>query len=362
MPDQVSRRRRLVVTLAAATTIGLGAAVAFQPASALKYAKREHNMKADPHLPVWVPGPVTVEPEEELHVVGADVMDEMTLGWVKMMRKAYPRLSVTMEARASGSGGPALTSGAGDLAPVGRELLPAEAEAFKAKYGYDATAFRVATGSVGSLGKTAASIIMVDKDNPIKCLSLQQLDSVYSSTRNRGGAAITNWGQLGLGGAWADRPIHLYGLKSPNGIEWYFKINVMEMGSYRDRIQFTKGKGFEHAFNVAADDMKEHPGGLTYALLANITPNTRAVALSEQPGGPCVLPTTQTVYDHSYPLSRFVYIYVNHKPGTKLPPKVKEFLKAVLSREGQDQAAADGVYLPLQPKVVAEELVKLATM
>ena len=120
--------------------------------------------------------------------------------------------------------------------------------------------------------------------------------------------------------------------------------------------------GFEHAFNVAADDMKTHPGGLTYALMANVTPDTRPVALSEDAGGKCVLPTTQTVYDHSYPLSRYVYIYVNRKPGEKLLPKTKEFLRAVLSREGQQHVADDGVYIPLQPAVVREELAKLDTM
>lgn len=332
------------------------------PSFALKYAAREHDIAADPSLPVWHPGPVDVQPEEELHIVGADVMDEMTLGWVKMMRKAYPRLSVTMEARASGSGGPALTAGTGDLAPVGRELLPAEEAGFVSKYGYKPTGFRVATGSAGSLGKTAASIMMVDKDNPVRCLSMQQLDSIYSSTRNRGGPDITRWGQVGDTGVWADRPIHLYGLKSPNGIEWYFKIRVMNMGSYRDGIQFVKGRGFTHAFNVAAEDMAQNPGGLTYALLANVRPNVRVVPLSAEPGGPCVYPTANTVYNHSYPLSRYVYIYVNKKPGVPLEPKVREFLKAVLSLEGQQQVAADGVYLPLMPSVVKEELAKLATM
>lgn len=356
-----SHRRRAGSALASALALA-AAAVALTPATALKYAKREHNLKPDPSLPVWTPGSLQVQPEEEFHVVGADVMDEMTLGWVKMMRRAYPRLSVTVEARASGAGGPGLVSGAGDAAPVGRELLPAEEEAFVQKFGYHPTAFRVATGSVGSLGKTAASIIMVDKDNPVRCLSLQQLDDIYSATRNRGGPDITRWGQLGLTGGWADRPIHLYGLKSPNGIEWYFKLRVMNGGQYRDGIQFTKGKGFEHAFNVAADDMKEHPGGLTYALLANLTPWTKVVPLSEETGGRCVAPTTQSVYDHSYPLSRFVYIYVNRRPGQPLTPKTKEFLRAVLSREGQQQVADDGVYLPLEPAVVREELAKLDTM
>lgn len=346
--------------------IWLGAAaiatVMAAPSAALKYAAREHNISADPSLPVWHPAPLDIQPEEELNVVGADVMDEMTLGWVKMMRKAYPRLSVTMEARASGSGGPALTAGTAHLAPVGRELLPAEEAAFVAKYGYKPTAFRVATGSAGSLGKTAASIMLVDKDNPVRCLSLQQLDSIYSTTRVRGGQDITRWGQVGDGGVWAGRPIHLYGLKSPNGIEWYFKIRVMNMGEYRDGIQFVKGRGFTHAFNVAAEDMAQHPGGMTYALLSNVTPNVKVVPLSAEPGGPCVYPTVQNVYNHTYPLSRYVYIYVNKKPGVPLEPKVREFLKAVLSREGQQQVAADGVYLPLMPSVVNEELAKLSTM
>lgn len=328
-------------------------------ASALKYAKREHNIEADSSLPVWVPGPLTIQPEEELNVVGADVMDEMTLGWVRMMRKAYPRLSVTMEARASGSAGPALTNGIAHAAPVGRELLPAEEAAFVAKFGYKPMAIRVATGSAGSLGKTAASIIMVDKDNPVQCLSLTQLDSIYSSTRLRGGSDITTWGQAGVTGAWADKPIHLYGLRSPNGIEWFFKLQVMKSGEYRDGIQFVKGRGFTHAFNVAAEDMATHPGGMTYALLANVMPNTRVVPLSMETGGRCVAPSVQSVYDHSYPLSRFVYVYINKAPGKPIEPKTREFLRAILSKEGQQQVANDGVYLPLQPQVVREELAKL---
>jgi phosphate transport system substrate-binding protein len=362
MTDNKMERERMRKTHASMFAAAAAALLVTAPATALKYAAREHNIQADPSLPIWHPGPVEVQPEEELNLVGADVMDEMTLGWVKMMRKAYPRLSVTMEARASVSGGPALTAGTADLAPVGRELLPAEEAAFVAKYGYKPTAFRVATGSAGSLGKTAASIIMVDKDNPIRCLSLQQLDSLYSRSRNRGGPDITRWGQLGVGGAWADRPVHLYGLRSPNGIEWFFKIQVMKMGEYRDGIEFVKGRGFTHAFNVAAEDMARHPGGLTYALLANVAPNTKVVPLSVETGGRCVAPTVQSVYDHSYPLSRYVYIFVNKKPGVPLQPKVREFLRAVLSREGQQQVAADGVYLPLQPAVVREELARLATM
>jgi phosphate transport system substrate-binding protein len=329
------------------------------PAFALKYAAPEHQLSVDPAIPSWKPGELTVVPEEELHLVGADVMDEITLGWVKVFRKAYPRLSVTMEARASGTGGPALTEGRADLAPVGRELLPPEEKAFVDKFGYKPLAIRVATGSLGSLGKTATVVVFVDKDNPIKGLTMPQLDAIYSKTRALGHADIRTWGDLGLNGQWARRPIHLYGLKPINGIEQFLKRVLLQGGEYKDGIQFIKGKGFSHAFAVAAEDMAQHPGGLTYALLANLTPNVKVVPLAAKAGEPFVPPNLDNVYSHRYPLSRYVYIFVNKAPGKPLQPKIKEFLKAVLSREGQDVVAKEGVYIPLTPQVVQEELAKL---
>ncbi len=329
------------------------------PAFALKYAQPEHNLKADPTLPSWQPGEVKSEPEEELNIVGADIMDEIVLGWVKIYRKQYPRLSVTEDLRASGAGAPGLVSGKGDLAPVGREMFPAEEKSFADTYGYKPFAIKVATGSVGSLGKTASSVILVDKDNPIDCLSLPQLDAIYSKTRKLGYKEVGTWGDLGAKGEWANRPIHLYGLKPVNGIEQYFKMVAMDGGEYKDDIQFVKGKGFTHAFTVAAQDMATHPGGLTYALLANVTPNVKVLKLSWKEGGTCYEPTVENVYAHRYPFSRYVYIYVNKAPGKPLPAKVKEFLRLVLSREGQQVVADERVFIPLKPEVVQEELKKL---
>jgi phosphate transport system substrate-binding protein len=342
--------------IAFATAVSM---LATTPAFALKYAEPEHNLKADPTLPNWQPGEVKSEPEEELNIVGADIMDEIVLGWVKIYRKQYPRLSLTEDLRASGAGAPGLVSGKGDLAPVGREMFPAEVQSFVDKYGYKPLAIRVATGSVGSLGKTASSVILVDKDNPIDCLSLPQLDAIYSKTRKLGYKEVNNWGDLGARGEWANRPIHLYGLKPVNGIEQYFKMVAMDGGEYKDNIQFVKGKGFTHAFTVAAEDMASHPGGLTYALLANVKPNVKVLNLSWKDGGTCYQPNVENVYSHKYPFSRYVYIYVNRPTGKPLPPKVKEFLKLVLSKEGQQVVADERVFIPLQPEVVNEELRKL---
>jgi phosphate transport system substrate-binding protein len=347
-------RKILLIALASAV-----ATFAATPTFALKYAEPEHNLKVDPALPSWQPGEVKSEPEEELNIVGADIMDEIVLGWVKIYRKQYPRLSVTEDLRASGAGAPGLVSGKGDLAPVGREMFPAEVQSFVDKYGYKPLAIRVATGSAGSLGKTAASVILVDKDNPIDCLSLPQLDAIYSKTRKLGHKEVNSWGDLGAKGEWASRPIHLYGLKPVNGIEQYFKMVAMDGGEYKDGIQFVKGKGFTHAFTVAAEDMATHPGGLTYALLANVRPNVKVLSLSWKDGAECYQPTVDNVYSHKYPFSRYVYIYVNRAPGKPLAPKVKEFFKLVLSKEGQQVVADERVFIPLQPEVVQEELRKL---
>ena len=330
------------------------------PSSALKHAPVEHQLKVDPAMPLWTPGTIKINPpEEEFNLVGADVMDEITFGWAKMFREAYaPKMSVTVEARASGAGVPGLVNGA-HAAPVGRELLPAEEKMFVEKFGYKPFEIRVATGSVGSLGKTATSVIFVDKENPIKGLTMAEVDAIYSKTRKRGHADIKTWGDLGLSGEWAARPIKLYGLKAVNGIEQFIKKIAMEGGDYKENIEFVKGKGFVHAFNIAAEEMGKNKGGLTYALLANLTPNVRALPLAEKAGGPYFEPNLENVYSHKYPLSRFVYIYVNKKPGQALEPKVKEFLKMVLSRQGQEVVAREGVYIPLTPEIVREELAKL---
>ncbi len=346
-------------TLLAAASLAALSAMFCAPSFALKYAAPEHNLSVDPSIPSWQPGEVKSEPEEELAIVGADIMDEIVLGWTKIYRKQYPRLSLTLDLRASGAGGPGLASGKAGLAPVGREMFPAEKKLFTDKYGYEPLEIKVATGSVGSLGKTATTVILVDKDNPIDCLSIPQLDAVYSKSRKHGYKEVTTWGDLGAGGEWADRPIHLYGLKPVNGIEIYFKTVAMDSGEYKDNIEFVKGKGFTHAFTVAAEDMAKKPGGLTYALLANVTPNVKVLKVSPTTGGTCYEPNTQNVYTHKYPMSRYVYIYVNKPPGKPLEPKVKEFLKLVLSREGQDVVAKEQVFIPLLPEVVKEELKKL---
>ena len=353
-------RKFLWSRVAGAAACAAAVALIAPAADALKYAPVEHHLKADPALPQWHPAPVESVPEEEVSVVGADVMDEITLGWIKLYRKAYPRLSVTMEAKSSGSGAPGLISGKAELAPVGREMLPAEHKAFVDKFGYEPTAIKVATGSVGSLGKTATSDHPRRQGQPhpgIVARAARRHLLHHAQARPRG--------RLDVGRPRADRRVE--GPPDPlvrAEVAQRHRAVLQDGRDARRRLQertssSSKGSGFTHAFTVAAEDMATHPGGLTYALLANVTPNVSVVPLSMNDGGPYVMPTVENVYSHEYPLSRYVYIYINRPPGTAIAPKVKEFLKLVLSRDGQDVVANEGVYIPLTPQTVQQELKKL---
>ncbi|HEY2943238.1 MAG TPA: substrate-binding domain-containing protein, partial [Vicinamibacteria bacterium] len=151
-----------------------------------------------------------------------------------------------------------------------------------------------------------------------------------------------------------------YGLRPPNGIEQFVKRIVLLGGEWKDGIQHVRTEGFTHAFTTAAQDIgRNNPGGLTYALLANVTPGVKVVPLAEKTGGAFVAPTQDEIYTHRYPLARYVYVFVNRPPGKPLEPKVKEFLKLVLSREGQQVVSDEAVYVPLTAEVVREELAKL---
>lgn len=325
---------------------------------ALVYTPVQHHLKVDASIPAWLPGELIIKPKDDFHLVGADIMDEISFGWVKLYRQAYPRLDVTIEARASSSGIPALISGQADLAPVGREILPAEDKAFVDKFGYHPLEIRVATGAPTVLHKTAALVILVSKENPIEGLTLAQLDAICSKTRRRGHADIRTWGDAGLGGEWAARPISLYGLES-NGIEKFVKNIALQGGEWKDGVHYVTNEGFTSFATVAANHIAKDIGGLTYGALANLTPAVKVVPLAENEGEPFVMPTVENIYTHRYPLSRYAYIYLNRPPGRPIEPKRKEFLKLVLSREGQDVVAREGIYIPLLPQVVREELAKL---
>ena len=294
-----------------------------------------------------------------LQSVGADTMETLMQYWIGDFQKLYPGVKIDMEAKASGTAGPALTEGKADLGPVAREMLPAEEQQFEKRFGYQPCAVRVAGGSYRTPGKTHAIAFFVNEKNPVEKLSFAQLDAIFSSTRKRGYKEVTKWGDVGLTGDWADKPIHLWGLIRPNGIAHFLQDRVLNGGEWKSGIEERTTVGSLAALDATNQGVAKDPYAIGYAGFGNTMPGVKTVALAEASAGPYYKGTFEEVLDQKYPLSRVIYIYVNKAPGQPLDPKVREFLKFVLSAQGQDEVVKEGIFLPLPASIVKEELAKL---
>jgi phosphate transport system substrate-binding protein len=294
-----------------------------------------------------------------LQSVGADTMEALMKYWIEDFQKLYPNVKIDMEAKASGTAGPALTNGTADLGPVARETLPAEVQEFEKKFGYKPYAVRVAGGSYRTPGKTHAIAFFVSEKNPIEKLSYAQLDAIFSTTRNRGNKDVTKWGDVGATGEWADKPIHLWGLIRPNGIAHFLEERVLNGGAWKSGIQERTTVGSLAALDATNQGVAADPYAIGYAGFGNVMPGVKPVALAENSSGPYYKGTFEEVLEQKYPLSRVIYIYINKAPGKPLDPKVREFLKFVLSAVGQADVVKEGVFLPLPLVTVKQELVKL---
>ena len=311
-----------------------------------------------PGIPKYIPVKNLSGP---LSSVGADTMESLMQLWIEGFTHIYPDVHFTMEAKASGTAAPALISGTAQLGPVAREMLPGEEDAFRQKYGYPPTPIAVAGGSYRTPGFTHAIAFFVNKQNPIEKLSFQQLDAIFSMTRKGGYKQdITTWGQLGLTGEWADAPLHLYGLKRPNGIAHFLQIRILQGAEYKDGIHEYTTVGSLPALDAIAQEVGKDRLGIGYSGFSSLAPDVKAVALAKTSAGPYYAGTFDEVVSQKYPLSRFIYIYVNKAPGKPFSPLVREFLKFALSNEGQQAVVSQGVFLPLPAKTLSLERAKLS--
>jgi phosphate transport system substrate-binding protein len=334
---------------------GLLIAIALTAADHPKF-KETNKATADPAIPAYKSGTTT---PATIRVVGADTMEDLMKIWIADFRKLHPDVQFTMEAKGSTTGIPALTSGTADLAPVAREPLPDEAKNFHAKYGYDPFAIAVAGGSYRTPGKTHAIDFFVHKENPIDKLTLAQLDAIYSVTNKRGYRAVKTWGDLGLSGDWANAPIHLYGVRRPNGIADFVQMRVLEGGEYKPIHKEYHTEGAVPALDAIVDDVAHDKFGIGYAGLTNLKANSKIVALAPAPGGPYYQASFEEVLKQQYPLSREIYFYVNRAPGKAIDANIAEFIRFVLSSQGQAGVVKEGVFLPLPASYVNHELAKL---
>ncbi len=275
--------------------------------------------------------------------IGSDTLNNLMTYWSEDFKKFYPNVSTEIEGKGSSTAPPALISGTAQLGPMSRAMKSTEIDLFEAKYGYKPTQIRT---SVDALA------VFVHKDNPIKALSLAQVDSVFSKSRRRGGKEIKTWGQLGLTGEWADKPISLYGRNSASGTYGFFKEHTLKNGDYKDEVKEQPGSA-SVVLGCSVDRYAIGYSGIGYS-----TSTVRAVPLSEEDGSAPVQANAENSYSGAYPLARFLYVYINRAPGKPLDPIVKQFVALICSKEGQMAVVKDG-YFPIPASVAREELAKI---
>ncbi|MFM8634666.1 MAG: PstS family phosphate ABC transporter substrate-binding protein [Planctomycetia bacterium] len=284
---------------------------------------------------------VSGEVSGSLKCVGSDTMNNLVALWAEGFKKYYPSVREGIEGKGSASGPPALTEGTSTFGPMSRDWKPSEVDAFKEKHGYPPTVVPTAIDMLA---------IFVHKDNPITELSLQQVDAIFSRNRNGGAKTdIRTWGDLGLGGEWKDKPISLYGRNASSGTYGYFKEHALFKGDFKPTVK--EQPGSSSVVQAIASDMF----AIGYSGIGYKTADVRAVPLAPKPDAKAVPVEPEFAYSGDYPLARFLFMSVNHKPGTQLDPLRREFLRYILSSDGQADVKKDG-YLPLTPAVAGRAL------
>lgn len=276
-----------------------------------------------------------------LSSVGSDTLANLMTLWAEGYKRIYPNVNVQIQAAGSSTAPPALTEGTSNLGPMSRKMKDRENQAFEERYGYKATAIPVAIDALA---------VYVHKDNPIKGLSIPQVDAVFSSTRKcRSAKDLNKWGQLGLTGSWAGRSIQLYGRNSVSGTYGYFKKKALCKGDFRNTVNEQPGSA------AVVQAVSTSLNGIGYSGIGYRTSGVRAVPLTKKPGNDFIEATPENALNGKYPLARFLYVYVNKHPNKPLPPLEREFIRMVLSKTGQQVVIKDG-YIPLPAKVVNKTL------
>ncbi|WP_369958356.1 PstS family phosphate ABC transporter substrate-binding protein [Pseudomonas benzenivorans] len=317
---------KLTRLMAAMTFVAAGAATATAVAA------------VDPALPTYEK---TSGVSGNLSSVGSDTLANLMTLWAEDYKKLYPNVNIQIQAAGSSTAPPALTEGTSNLGPMSRKMKDAELQAFEEKYGYKPTAIPVAIDALA---------VFVHKDNPIKSLDMAQVDAIFSSTRLCGGAQnAKTWGDVGLTGDWAAKPIQLFGRNSVSGTYGYFKEEALCKGDFKPNVNEQPGSA------SVVQSISSTLNAIGYSGIGYKTSSVRAVPLSKK-GGEAFDATEENALAGKFPLSRFLYVYVNKAPNKALSPLEAEFVKLVLSKQGQEVVVKDG-YIPL-PSKVAEKTMK----
>jgi phosphate transport system substrate-binding protein len=277
--------------------------------------------------------------------IGSDTMNNLMTLWAETFRKYYPNVRIQVEGKGSSTAPPALIAGTAQFGPMSRSMRSTEIDQFQQRYGYKPTEIRTSYDALA---------VYVHRDNPIKQLTLAQVDAIFGKARRRGFKQnVTTWGQLGLTGDWANRPIGLYGRNSASGTYGYFKEHALRNGDFKDTVKEQPGSA------SVVQGVTEDRYAIGYSGIGYRTSGVRPVPLSETDNGPFFEGTYEEVTSGKYPLARFLFVYLNKAPGKPLDPLTLEYMKLVLSKEGQEGVVKDG-YMPLTATQTQQELAKLA--
>ena len=299
------------------------------------------GLELDPNLPKYA----KVEGlRGTLNAAGSDTMLELQTLMAEDFRKLYPQVKIQVEGKGSSTAPPALIEGTVQLGNMSRAMKDQEIDAFEEKFGYPPTRFDVALDTLA---------VFVNKDNPIASLTVPQVDAVFSKTRKCGLAAdLSTWGQLGLAGSWATAPISLYGRNAASGTYGYFKDHALCKGDFKDTVKEQPGSA------SVVQGIEKDPYGIGYSGIGYVTSGVRPVPIAPAEGQPAVAASAEHAADGSYPLARFLNVYVNKAPGQPLDRLTAEYLRFILSADGQRVVAKAG-FDPLDAATVAVELAKL---
>ena len=249
-----------------------------------------------------------------INSVGSDTMNNLMALWGETFQKMYPNVKIQIEGKGSSTAPPALIAGSAQFGPMSRAMKATEIDQFEKKYGYKPLQIRTCFDALA---------VYVSKDNPLDKLTLEQVDAIFSKTRKRAGKAVTTWGQLGLTGDWANRPLSLYGRNSASGTYGFFKEHSLLNGDYKDTVKEQPGSA------SVVQGVTEDRFGIGYSGIGYRTSGVKPLALAEKDGGYYSNGSYEDVVSGKYPLNRYLYVYVNRAPGKPLDPMVKEFLKLV---------------------------------
>ncbi|EFP95576.1 PstS family phosphate ABC transporter substrate-binding protein [Vibrio caribbeanicus] len=275
--------------------------------------------------------------------VGSDTLAGIMTLWVEAFQRLYPSVNGQVQASGSSTAPPALVEQTAQFGPMSRPMRTREIEAFQRQHGYLPTELKVAIDAIG---------IFVHRDNPIKGMNFKQLDSIFSATLRCGATeSIVTWSQLGLEDDWAKRSMQLFGRNSVSGTYGYFKKNALCGGDFRDNVNEQPGSASVVQSVASAINTIGYSGIGHQMSMVKLLPIARS-------GSDYVKATQENIGSGKYPLSRYLYIYLNKAPSQPLSPIEREFIRFIYSQQGQSLVSKEG-YVPISARIAQSELKKV---